>query len=75
MADLLLITDKPRLKKVFLRLAGERNLPLRVAGSLEKGAEEIVADKPAMVFVQTHLSGLSADILLMHLKKLLVDVA
>jgi hypothetical protein len=70
-ADLLLITDIPRLKKVFLRLAGERNLPLRVAGSLEKGAEEIVADKPAMVFVQTHLSGLSADILLMHLKKLL----
>jgi hypothetical protein len=70
-ADLLLITDIPRLKKVFLQLAEERNLPLRVAGSLEKGAEEIVADKPAMVFVQTHLSGLSADILLMHLKKLL----
>ena len=71
MADLLLITDIPRLKSVFLRLAEERNLPLRLAGSLEKGAEEIVADKPAMVFVQTHLSGLSADILLMHLKKLL----
>ncbi len=71
MADLLLITDIPHLRQVFLRLADDRDLPLRVASSLEKGAEEIVADKPAMVFVQTHLSGLSADILLMHLKKLL----
>jgi len=70
-ADLLLITDIPHIRQVFLRLADDRDLPLRVASSLEKGAEEIVADKPAMVFVQTHLSGLSADILLMHLKKLL----
>lgn len=68
-SDLLLITDVPRLGKVFARLADERNLRLRVAASLEKGAEEIVNDKPAMIFVQTHLSGLSADILLMHLKK------
>jgi hypothetical protein len=52
-------------------MAEDRNLSLRVASSLEQGAEEIVADKPAMVFVQTHLSGLSADILFMHLKKLL----
>lgn len=71
MADLLLITDIPRLRTLFSRLAKTRSLPLRIAGSLEKGAEEIVAAKPAMVFVQTHLSGLSADILLMHLKKLL----
>lgn len=69
MSDLLLITDVPRLRKVFSRLADERNLRLRVAASLEKGAEEIVSDKPAMIFVQTHLSGFSADILLMHLKK------
>lgn len=68
-ADLLLITDIPRLRKLFLRLAEDRALPLRVAGSLEAGADQMVADKPAMVFVQTHLSGLSADILLMHLKK------
>ncbi|NVN89997.1 MAG: hypothetical protein HXX11_05270 [Desulfuromonadales bacterium] len=71
MSDLLLITDIPRLRKLFLRLAEDRSLSLRVAGSLEKGDEEIVVDKPAMVFVQTHLSGLSADILLMHFKKLL----
>jgi hypothetical protein len=68
-SDLLLITDVPRLGKVFSRLADERNLRLRIAASLEKGAEEIVSDKPAMIFVQTHLSGFSADILLKHLKK------
>ncbi|MBT1072119.1 hypothetical protein [Pelotalea chapellei] len=69
MTDLLLITDVPRLLKVFSPLAEERNLRLRVATNLEKGAEEIVAEKPGIVFVQTHLSGLSAEILLMHLKK------
>lgn len=71
MADFLLITDIPRIRKTFIRFAEDRGLPLRVASSLEKGGEELVAVKPAMVFVQTHLSGLSADILLMHLKKLL----
>jgi len=68
-SDLLLITDVPRLGKVFSRLADDLRLQLRVASNLEKGAEEIVADKPAMIFVQTHLSGFSADILLKHLKK------
>lgn len=71
MPNLLLITDVPRLRKLFVRLAEDRNLSLRVAGSLEHGDEELVANRPAMVFVQTHLSGLSADILLMHFKKLL----
>lgn len=69
MSDLLLITDVPRLGKVFSRLADDLGLRLRVAASLEKGAEEILNDKPAMIFVQTHLSGFSADILLKHLKK------
>jgi hypothetical protein len=50
-------------------LADDRACSLRVANSLEKGGEEIAAAKPDVVFVQTHLSGLSADILLMHLKK------
>jgi len=71
LTDLLVITDVPRLRKVFTRLADDHNFRLRVTSSLEKGGEELVADKPAMVFVQTHLSGLSADILLLHLKKLL----
>ncbi len=69
MVDLLLITDIPRLRQLFLRLEDDPNLRLRVASSLEQGGEEIVADKPAMVFVQAHVSGFSAEILLMHLKK------
>lgn len=47
----------------------EKDIRLRIVNNLEKGGEEIVADKPEMVFVQTHLSGFSPDILLMHLKK------
>lgn len=69
MTNLLLITDIPRLRKIFSRFSDEKDIRLRIVNNLEKGGEEIVADKPAMVFVQTHLSGLSADILLMHLKK------
>lgn len=69
MTDLLLITDVPRLRKIFSQLADDKGITLRMAPSLERGSEELIARKPTMVFVQTHLSGLSADILLMHLKK------
>lgn len=69
MTDILLITDVPRLRKVFSRLSDENKIRLRIANRLERGGEEIAAEKPDMVFVQTHLSGLSGDILLMHLKK------
>lgn len=69
MSNLLLITDMARLIKSFERLADNKTCSLRVANSLEKGGDEIAAEKPDVVFVQTHLSGLSADILLMHLKK------
>lgn len=69
MNNLLLITDLARLRDVFGGLADDRNIQLRIASSLVKGAEEIAREKPDVVFVQTHLSGLSADILLMHLKK------
>jgi len=67
--NLLLITDIPRLRKIFSHCLDESAFHLRIASSLEQGGEEIVADKPAMIFVQTHLSGLSADIILKHLKK------
>jgi len=67
--NLLLITDMSHLRKVFSRLSDETGIRLRIANTLEKGGEEIIAEKPDMVFVQTHLSGLSADIILMHLKK------
>lgn len=69
MSNLLLITDVARLRKVFGRLTEDKNIRLRIVNNLEKGAEEISIEKPDVVFVQTHLSGLSADILLMHLKK------
>ena len=69
MTDLLLITDVPRLRKIFSRLSDNRDIRVRIANNLEKGGEELVAEKPGIVFVQTHLSGLSAEIILMHLKK------
>ncbi|MDD2733433.1 MAG: hypothetical protein PHF56_05795 [Desulfuromonadaceae bacterium] len=69
MSNLLLITDVARLRKIFGRLTEDKNIRLRVVNNLEKGGEEITIEKPDVVFVQTHLSGLSADILLMHLKK------
>ena len=68
-SNLLLITDVARLRKVFGRLTEDKNIRLRIVNNLEKGGEEITIEKPDVVFVQTHLSGLSADILLMHLKK------
>jgi CheY-like chemotaxis protein len=68
-SNLLLITDVARLRKIFSRLTEDKNIRLRVVNNLEKGGEEIALEKPDAVFVQTHLSGLSADILLMHLKK------
>ncbi|HEY4743736.1 MAG TPA: hypothetical protein VIH45_03700 [Desulfuromonadaceae bacterium] len=69
MTNLLLITDIPRLRKLFSHCLDESAFHLRIASSLEQGGEEIIADKPTMIFVQTHLSGLSADIILKHLKK------
>jgi len=67
--NLLLITDVARLRKIFGRLTEDKNIRLRIVNNLEKGGDEIAIEKPDVVFVQTHLSGLSADILLMHLKK------
>jgi hypothetical protein len=67
--NLLLITDVARLRNIFGQLTEDDTLRLRIVNDLEKGGEEIAIEKPDVVFVQTHLSGLSADILLMHLKK------
>ncbi len=67
--NLLLITDVAHLRNIFSGLTNDKTIRLRIANSLEKGGEEIAAEKPDVVFVQTYLSGLSADILIMHLKK------
>lgn len=69
MSNLLLITDVARLQNVFGRLVEDETIRLRVVNTLEMGGDEIAIEKPDVVFVQTHLSGLSADILLKHLKK------
>ena len=69
MNNLLLITDVARLQKIFSRLTENKDIRLRIVNNLENGGEEITAEKPDAVFVQTHLSGLSSDLLLMHLKK------
>lgn len=69
MSNLLLITDVARLRKIFGRLTEDKNVRLRIVNNLEQGGEEIAVNKPDIVFVQTHLSGLSAEIILMHLKK------
>lgn len=74
MKNLMLITDVSRLQNIFALLADDPSLRVRVATSLEQGGELIAGDTPDMVFIQTHMSGLSPDILLMHLKKLLHGV-
>jgi len=68
-SNILLITDVARLRKIFGFLADDLSVNLRVANNLEKGGEEIAADTPDLIFLQTHLSGLSPEILIMHLKK------
>lgn len=68
-SNLLLITDVARLRNVFSGLSDDKSIRLRTVNNLEKGGEEIAIEKPDLVFVQTHLSGLSAEILIMHLKK------
>ena len=67
--DLLLITDVTRFRDIFTRQSVNRDFRLHIANDLEKGLEELAASKPAIVFVQSHLSGLSPEILLRHLKK------
>ncbi|MEI6306021.1 MAG: hypothetical protein WCP33_04285 [Deltaproteobacteria bacterium] len=69
MKNVLLITDVPRLMKIFSRIADDAAFRLRIVNNLEIGGEEIVSNKPAIVFVQAHLSGFSADILIKHLRK------
>lgn len=65
--DILAITDIPRMTALFERLT--RQIPgLTVASEIQRGIEELENRKPELVFIQNHLSGLSADILHKHLK-------
>lgn len=63
----LAITDIPRMTDLFERLARDRD-DLVAVSDIHRGVEELERLKPGVVIIQNHLSGLSADILLKHLK-------
>lgn len=64
---ILVITDIPRMTDLFEQLACNRE-GLTVVSEIHRGIEELERIKPEVVVIQNHLSGLSADILLKHLK-------
>lgn len=68
MITILLITDQPRLQSIFTFIGELPAVTLRMAGSLDHGAEEISAAAPAIVFVQDRLSGLSGNIIARHIR-------
>lgn len=68
MITILLITDQPRLQSIFAPSGELPGVTLRMAGSLDHGAEEITAAAPAIVFVQDRLSGLSGNIIARHIR-------
>lgn len=63
----LVITDIPRMIDLFERLTRDRG-DLVAVSDIHRGVEEMDRLKPAVVIIQNRLSGLSADILLKHLK-------
>lgn len=68
MITILLITDQPRLQSIFASIGELPGVTLRMAGSLDHGAEEIAAAAPSFVFVQDRLSGLSGNIIARHIR-------
>lgn len=65
--DILVITDIPRMTSLFERL-GEQRPGLTVVSDIHRGIEDLDRRRPGLVIFQNRLSGLSADILLKHLK-------
>ncbi len=63
----LVITDIPRMTDLFEQFARDRE-GLTVVSEIHRGIEELERIKPGVIILQNHLSGLSADILLKHLK-------
>lgn len=72
--DVLVITDIPRMSMLFDQLVQEHT-GLVVVSEINRGIEEIEQHKPSVVVIQNHLAGLSADILLKHLKSKLGERA
>lgn len=63
----LIITDIPRMTDLFERFSRDRE-GLVVVNEIHRGIDELERIKPEVIILQNHLSGLSADILLKHLK-------
>ncbi len=67
MTTILFITDQPRLQGIFNSIGELPGVVMRMAGSLDHGAEESAAAAPAVVFVQDRLSGLAGSIIARHI--------
>lgn len=63
----LVITDIPRMTDLFEQFSQTRD-GLVIVSEIHRGIDELERIKPGVVILQNHLSGLSADILLKHLK-------
>ena len=71
MKKVLLITDTERVQRIFEALEAKGMLQLRTAATLTQADAEISESAPDFTFVQSHISGFSAEIALRHLKKAL----
>lgn len=68
MAEILIITDQERLEGL-LRAAGKMTgATVRIAHTLDSGIEAAKRSAPSILFIQNHLSGLSAEIVAKHIK-------
>lgn len=64
---ILLIADQDRLEKLFDFVRDTPQIRFRVSRSLRQGIQEITEETPDILFVQSHLSGLSGEIIARHL--------
>jgi hypothetical protein len=71
MTRVLLVTDNERVQNLFEDLQNNGVLSLCTVSNLMQSDEQIAAFCPEFTFVQSRVSGLSGDIILRHLKKLL----
>ena len=71
MTHILLISDTERVKRVFESLVKKDSLQLRTATTLVQADQELSAQRPQFVFVQSRVSGFSGEIVLRYLNKTL----
>lgn len=68
MVDIHVITDQERLKRIFNELADIPGVQVRISPSLDTGLAEINRQVPSLQFTQSHMSGLSGEIIVRHIK-------